>query len=175
MPGLPLEFGLGFYSMQSTYMRPATHTALYQEAAREARLAEDLGFDVFWMGEHHHAYDGYCPSLIPAATFLAASTRRIRLATGVLLLPHHGAERIAEATAAFQSVAPGRLRLAMGIGYWRDEFEAQGLTPGRAARLLDEAFGRFTVGDLRHRVGATEIWSGQNSDAGIRRAGRHGL
>jgi alkanesulfonate monooxygenase SsuD/methylene tetrahydromethanopterin reductase-like flavin-dependent oxidoreductase (luciferase family) len=113
--------------------------------------------------------------LIPAATFLAASTRRIRLATGVLLLPHHGAERVAEASAAFQSIAPGRLRLAMGIGYWRDEFEAQGLTQARAAQVLDEAFTRLTVGDLRARIGATEVWSGQTSDAGMRRAGRHGL
>jgi hypothetical protein len=31
-------------------MRPRRHSYIYEEAAREARLAEDLGVDVFWMG-----------------------------------------------------------------------------------------------------------------------------
>src|SRR5438045_8180173 len=102
----PLEMGVGFYSMQSSYMRPRRHSFLYEEAADEARLAEELGFDVFWMGEHHHAYDGYCPSLLPAASYIAAATARIMLATGVLVIPHHRAERVAEASAAFNAVAP---------------------------------------------------------------------
>ena len=90
----PLEMGVGFYSMQSSYMRPRRHSYVYDEAAREARLAEELGFDVFWMGEHHHAYDGYCPSLMPAAAFLAAQTSRIIVATGVLIVPsRRGAHR----------------------------------------------------------------------------------
>jgi len=63
----PLEIGLGFYSMQSAYMRPRRHSFLYDEAADEARMAEDLGFDVFWMGEHLHAYDGTAPRSSPRA------------------------------------------------------------------------------------------------------------
>jgi alkanesulfonate monooxygenase SsuD/methylene tetrahydromethanopterin reductase-like flavin-dependent oxidoreductase (luciferase family) len=167
--------GVGFYSMQSTYMRPRRLSFVYEEAARETQLAEDLGFDVLWMGEHHHAYDSYCPSLIAAGAFLAGSTSRIVLAAGVLIVPHHRAERIAEASAAFQSMTPGRLRLAIGIGYWIDEFDASGLPLSSRARLLDGTLDRLTVGDLRRRMGATELWSAQNSAAGIARAARRGL
>jgi alkanesulfonate monooxygenase SsuD/methylene tetrahydromethanopterin reductase-like flavin-dependent oxidoreductase (luciferase family) len=171
----PVEMGVGFYSMQSTYMRPRRLSYVYEEAARETRLAEDLGFDVLWMGEHHHAYDSYCPSLIAAGAFLAASTSRIVLAAGVLVVPHHRAERIAEASAAFQSMTPGRLRLAIGIGYWIDEFSASGVRLPSRARLLDDTLDRLTTGDLRPRMGATELWSGQTGAAGIARAARRGL
>jgi alkanesulfonate monooxygenase SsuD/methylene tetrahydromethanopterin reductase-like flavin-dependent oxidoreductase (luciferase family) len=171
----PLEIGLGFYSMQSAYMRPRRHSFLYEEAAAEARLAEELGFDVFWMGEHHHAYDGYCPSLLAAGTYLAAATSRITLATGVLIAPHHRAPRIAEASAAFDSVAPGRLRIAFGIGYWVDEYGASGMDMRTRSRALEEDLGRLLDGDLAARKGATQLWSGQNSPSGIERAAANGL
>jgi alkanesulfonate monooxygenase SsuD/methylene tetrahydromethanopterin reductase-like flavin-dependent oxidoreductase (luciferase family) len=171
----PLEIGVGFYSMQSSYMRPRRHSFLYEEAAAEARLAEDLGFDVFWMGEHHHAYDGYCPSLMAAAAYLAAATSRITLATGVLVVPHHRAPRVAEAAAAVNSIARGRLRIAVGIGYWVDEFTASGMDMGLRTKALDEDLHRLLHGDLASQLAPSELWSGQNSPAGIRRAARNGL
>jgi alkanesulfonate monooxygenase SsuD/methylene tetrahydromethanopterin reductase-like flavin-dependent oxidoreductase (luciferase family) len=170
----PLEMGIGFYSMQSAYMRPRRHSWIYEEAAREARLAEELGFDVFWMGEHHHAYDGYCPSLLPAAAFLAAHTARIVLATGVLIVPHHGARRIAEGCAAIQSVAPGRFRLGVGIGYWKDEFEAAGINLRTRHRLLETALEELVNGDQRERFGATDLWFGVGAPKALRRAARYG-
>jgi alkanesulfonate monooxygenase SsuD/methylene tetrahydromethanopterin reductase-like flavin-dependent oxidoreductase (luciferase family) len=171
----PLEMGVGFYSMQSSYMRPRRHSFLYEEAADEALFAEDLGFDVFWMGEHHHAYDGYCPSLLAAGSYLAAGTHRITIATGVLVVPHHRALRIAEAAAAVNAIARGRLRIAVGIGYWVDEFAASGMDMAVRTKLLDEDLQRLLEGDLVSRVGPAELWSGQNSPAGIRRAARNGL
>jgi len=170
----PLEMGVGFYSMQSAYMRPHRHSYLYEEAAREARLAEALGFDAFWMGEHHHAYDGYCPSLLPAAAFLAAQTSRIILATGVLIVPHHGAARIAEASAAIQSIAPGRFRLGVGIGYWKDEFDAAGTNLRTRHKLLEAALEQLVNGDLRDRFGATDLWFGVGAPKALRRAARYG-
>jgi alkanesulfonate monooxygenase SsuD/methylene tetrahydromethanopterin reductase-like flavin-dependent oxidoreductase (luciferase family) len=170
----PLEMGIGFYSMQSAYMRPRRHSYLYEEAAYEARLAEELGFDVFWMGEHHHAYDGYCPSLLPAAAFLAAKTSRIVLATGVLIVPHHGAHRIAEASAAIQSVAPGRFRLGVGIGYWKDEFDASGINMRTRHKLLDTTLEQLVNGDLQSRFGATDLWFGVGAPKALLRAARYG-
>ncbi len=170
----PLEMGVGFYSMQSAYMRPRRHSYVYEEAAREARLAEELGFDVFWMGEHHHAYDGYCPSLLPAAAFLAAQTSHIILATGVLIVPHHGAARIAEGSAAIQSIAPGRFRLGVGIGYWKDEFDAAGIDMRTRHKLLDAALEQLVNGDQRDRFGAADLWFGVGAPKALRRAARYG-
>src|SRR5260221_9755112 len=108
-----LEFGLGTWSMQSPYMHPRRHGYTYEAAARQARFAEQAGFDSVWMAEHHATYDGYCPSPIAAAAYLLAATTRIKVCAGVILLPLHSAHRVAEGCAAVQSTSPNRLRLAM--------------------------------------------------------------
>src|ERR1700712_585250 len=113
--------------MQSTYMRPRTHGALYRETLREARLAESLGYDSFFMGEHHFAYDGYCPSLVAAASRLLAGTSTLKVGTGILLLPLHDPERIAEGVAAINDFAPGRFRLGVAGGWREVEYLASGL------------------------------------------------
>jgi len=61
--------------MQSTYMRPRSHTGLY-----EAQLAESLGFGSFWMGEHHFAYDGLLPYSSPQRRGSSQRPRRSRSA-----------------------------------------------------------------------------------------------
>jgi alkanesulfonate monooxygenase SsuD/methylene tetrahydromethanopterin reductase-like flavin-dependent oxidoreductase (luciferase family) len=169
-----LEFGFGVYTLESTHTRPRANSRVIAEAVREARMAEDLGFDSLWMGEHHHTYSGYNPSPIVAAAYMAAATRQIVLAPSVYVLNHHGALRTSEAAAAFDKLAPGRLRLAFGMGYWEDEFAATATTSA-------DAFGRFkgaldlVTGPFRERMGSTALWSGQMSDAGLRRAGRYSL
>lgn len=170
----PLEIGVGFWSMQSTYLRPRPPASLYREAAAEARRAEELGFDALWMGEHHLSYDGYCPSLLPAAAAFFTATDRIKVGTGVLVLPFHPAERVAEGCAALQSIAPGRLRTAMGIGYRDVEFAAAGLKVRQRARLMDDRLDRLLSSPLRDRFGETELWFGTGNTAGVTRAARHG-
>ena len=83
---MSLVVGVNSWSMQSTYMRPRSHRELYREALREAQLAESLGFESFWMGEHHFAYDGYSPSLMVAASRLLAGTSTLKVGSGIMLL-----------------------------------------------------------------------------------------
>ena len=172
--GPPLENGVGFWSMQSTYMRPRPLAFLYREAVAEARRAEELGFDTVWIGEHHLSYDGYCPSLLPAAAGFLTATNHITVGTGVLVLPFHPAERVAEGCAALQAIAPGRLRTAMGIGYREIEFAAAGLEVRHRARLTDDRLGQLLNPPLRERFGATDLWFGTGTAAGVTRAARHG-
>lgn len=169
----PLEIGVGFWSMQSTYMRPRPPAQLYREAAAEARRAEDLGFDAVWMGEHHLSYDGYCPSLLPAAAGFLAATSRVIVGTGVLVLPFHPARRVAEGCAALQALGPGRVRTAMGVGYRDVEFAAAGLDVRSRGRLMDERLAELLAPPLSERFGATELWFGTGNEAGVTRAARH--
>jgi len=162
------------WNMQSTYMRPRPAAALYREAAAEARLAEDLGFDAVWTAEHHLSYDGYCPSPLAAAATLLAATRRVKVGVGVLVLPFHPAERVAEGCAALESIAPGRSRVAVGIGYRELEFAAAGLRVADRAPLTDERLDALITPPLADRLGGTEVWVGAGSLPGIHRAARTG-
>lgn len=170
----PLEIGLGFWSMQSTYMRPIPRSRVYDEAGKEAQLVEELGFDTLWLGEHHMSYDGYCPSLFPAAAGLLSATSTLRIASGVLVLPLHPAPRVAEGCAALNSLAPGRFRLAVGIGYRPVEFAAAGVALSDRAALTDERLKHLRGPDLAERTGPTDLWVGTGVSGGVARAGRFG-
>ena len=168
-----LEVGLGVWGMTAPYARPASLSRVYREAVRHAQLADRLGFDSMWMGEHRVSYSGTCPSLLMAAAHLTSVTERIALGPGVLLLPLHESERVAQACAAVQSIAPGRLKLGIGLGYREAEFAAAGTdVKQRLPRFkahLDDLVGRYA--DL---MGSTEIWFAGDADVAGRRAGRYG-
>ena len=118
------------------------------------RTAERCGFATLWAGEHvvmvdrpdsvyPYADDGRIavPSdadwLDPLAlfAFLAATTSRIRLATGVLLLPEHNPLIVAKHAASVDVLSGGRLTLGVGIGWSAEEYAALGVPfRGREAR-----------------------------------------
>jgi alkanesulfonate monooxygenase SsuD/methylene tetrahydromethanopterin reductase-like flavin-dependent oxidoreductase (luciferase family) len=161
--------------MQSTYMRPRPHAHMYQEVLRDAQLVESLGFDSFWMGEHHFVYDGYCPSLLVAASGILAVTSRIQVGSAIMLLPLHDPERIAEAAAAIASFAPGRLRLGVAGGWREVEYNALGLELSDRPRIVDEYLTALVDGDYADRLGNVELAMGGGANAALRRAGRFGL
>jgi probable F420-dependent oxidoreductase len=122
-----------------------------------ARAAEDAGFATLWAGEHvvmvdagasryPYADDGriavpagadWLDPLI-ALSFAAAATTRIRLATGVLLLPEHPPVVVAKQAASLDVLSGGRFTLGVGIGWSREEFDALGVPfAHRAARTVE--------------------------------------
>ena len=175
MGRVTLVVGVNSWSMQSTYMRPRSHASMYREALREAQLAESLGFESFWMGEHHFAYDGYSPSLMVAASRLLAATTTLKVGSGIMLLPLHTPERVAEGAAAVNSFAAGRLRLGVATGWREVEYLGSGYRLKDKARLMEEALERLVDGDLADRFGPTELYMGGGSPAAIRRGGRFGI
>ena len=82
-----MRFGVGLFSLQSTAMQPAHWAGAYREMREYATLMEELGYDELWLSEHHFYYDGYCPALLPAAASVLSVTERLRVGTGMLLLP----------------------------------------------------------------------------------------
>ena len=121
------------------------------------RVAERCGFATLWAGEHvvmvdrpdsvyPYSDDGRIavPSdtdwLDPLAVlaFLAATTTRIRLATGVLLLPEHNPLIVAKQAATLDVLSKGRFVLGVGIGWSAGEFAALGVPfAGRGERTRE--------------------------------------
>jgi len=115
--------------------------AAYVRLAGE--LAESTGFDSIWAAEHvvlfddygsqyPYAGDGKIPiggdsgMLEPFSTlgFLAAVTERIRLGTGICLVPQRNPVYTAKAAANVDWLSGGRLDLGVGVGWLAEEFAA---------------------------------------------------
>lgn len=134
-----MDFGLGLWGMQATRIRPRHHVSLYQEMIEDCQYAEELGFDSLWLTEHHFWYDGYCPSLLVGMAALAGATKKIRIASGVVLLPMHDPVRVAEQAATVDQLSGGRVILGFANGYRDVEFDGFGLRRrDRGARLTEQ-------------------------------------
>jgi len=116
----------------------APRTDLYAAALDQVAWADELGFDVVGLGEHHSAADGYNPSSLILASAMAARTRSIKLRTSVLLAPLYDFAKLAEDAAVTQTLSNGRLLLGLGAGYRPSEFETFGRKLEDRWRLMGE-------------------------------------
>lgn len=117
-----IRFGL-WYDFRNPPQWRQPYERLYGEIIDQVAWAETLGFDDVWLSEHHFIDDGYSPALMPIAAAIAARTSRIRIATGVVLLPFHNPVRLAEDAATVDVISGGRFELGVGVGYKVEEFE----------------------------------------------------
>src|SRR5258708_36750757 len=105
-----VRFGLWYdFRNPSQWRQPSDR--LYGEILDQIAWAENNGFDDVWLSEHHFIEDGYLPSILPVAAAIAARTTRIRIVSGVLLVPCHNPERLAEDIATVDVISAVRLRL----------------------------------------------------------------
>jgi probable F420-dependent oxidoreductase len=119
-------------------------------------IVEEIGFDSLWVPEHvvffadydsryPYSGDGRLPgeprSLLDpfsALTFVAATTQRIKLCTGVCLVPQRNPVYCAKQVADLDYLSNGRFEFGIGIGWLKEEFEALGVPwQGRAKRLTE--------------------------------------
>src|SRR5438477_12834599 len=117
-------------------------------AIRVAVAAEDSGFESVWTGEHvaMPVRDNPVPtppetpfldSLVALAN-VAAHTRRLRLGTGILVLPHHNPVLLAKALTTLDLVSGGRLIAGFAGGYVEAEFRALGVSFKDRGAITDE-------------------------------------
>jgi alkanesulfonate monooxygenase len=107
-----------------------------------ARETESLGFDSLWVTDHLlRALRFYqAPWLEPltALTFVAAVTKRVRLGTGILILPLRDPVLLAKELCTLQDLSGGRFILGAGTGWSENEFAAVGRSKRDRGRLTDE-------------------------------------
>src|ERR1700736_6408885 len=126
--------------------------------AHLAKTAEERGFESIWTVEHvviPHNYQTpypYSPSgKIPGGedvaipdpplplAYAAALTSRIRLATGILILPQRHPLYVAKEVATLDVLSRGRVILGVGSGWLKEEFDALGLDFHQRGARTDEA------------------------------------
>jgi probable F420-dependent oxidoreductase len=117
--------------------------------ARVARAAEAAGFESLWAGEHVVLPDPQVPPSpmapqeraldpIVALTYAAAQTERLRLGTGIIILPQRNPLVLAKELASLDVLSVGRLIFGVGVGYLEPEFQALGIPMADRARRTIE-------------------------------------
>jgi len=179
-----------------------------------AQLAEELGFESLWAVEHVVVPSGYqseypyspngrmpggedlaLPDPLIWLSFVAGVTTRIRLGTGILVLPQRNPLVLAKELATLDALSRGRMELGVGVGWLREEFEALGVPFEKRGARTDEYIdvlrrvwtepetsydGEFTrFAPVKSypkpaREGGIPIHIGGHSEASARRAGRLG-
>jgi probable F420-dependent oxidoreductase len=127
-------------------------------AGELARTAEHLGFAALWVPEHvivpmhiesryPYTADGTFPrgaQMVDAPdpfvwlSYVAAATDRIRLGTGVLVLPQRDPFVVAKQVASLDLLSGGRLELGIGVGWMAEEFDVLGASFEDRGRRTDE-------------------------------------
>ncbi len=199
-----MKFGIAFAN-SGAFSNPALIGHL-------ATTAERCGFESLWTVEHvaipvnHMPYpgskDGQMPGgdnvaipdpLIPLA-YVAAITKTIKLATGILILPQRHPIYTAKEVATLDLLSGGRVMLGIGSGWMKEEFEALGINFHNRGAMTDEAIRamralwkegissfdgkHFKFGPLHSNPKPVRnnvpIHVGGHSPAAARRAGRYG-
>ncbi|HVP31200.1 MAG TPA: LLM class F420-dependent oxidoreductase [Myxococcota bacterium] len=133
-----MKFGLMFANV-GPFAQP-------EGLAHLARTAEDAGFESIWTVEHvvvpvgyRSAYpyspsgrmpgpeDSPIPDPVLPLAYVAALTTRLRLGTGVMILPQRHPAYVAKEAATLDVLSKGRALLGVGIGWLREEFETLGV------------------------------------------------
>jgi luciferase family oxidoreductase group 1 len=129
--------------------------AAIRDSLTLARDCDTLGYERFWVSEHHNAASivGTAPEILVAA--IAATTQRIRVGSAGVMLPHYSALKVAEQFRVLESIAPGRIDLGVGRAPGSDGLTAQALNPHADV----ENFPR-QVQELQHWVSGTPLPDG---------------
>ncbi|MEX2292621.1 MAG: LLM class flavin-dependent oxidoreductase [Acidimicrobiales bacterium] len=163
----------------------------YAAALDMAAWADERGFALVSLSEHHGSPDGYLPSPLPMAAAIAARTKNIAIYVAAMVASFHDPLRLAEDAAVVDLVARGRMRLVIANGYVTDEFamfdvplSERGRRTTETVITLQQAWsgepfefrGRTVqVTPAPFTTGGPELVLGGSSDAAARRAARMGV
>ena len=200
------------FGIMAPYMMAPVEDGAY--AASFGQLAEEMGFESVWAVDHvvmcpdyrsRYPYDAsgrspfhedvVQPDPLIWLAYVAAATRKLRLATGILILPQRNPVVLAKTLASLDRLSGGRMLLGVGVGWVREEAEAVGTRFSDRGRRTDEYIEAMRAlwrsprssfaGETIHfddvvsqpkpaQPGGVPIHIGGHSVAAARRAGRFG-
>ncbi len=116
-----------------------TDEQVWDEEMRIAEIAADSGFNCLWAVEHHFRDYSFCPDNLQLMAYLTARHPDIDVGTAAVILPWQDPLRVAERAAVVDHLSGGRLRLGVGRGLARREFEGFRTTMTESRSRFDEA------------------------------------
>ena len=116
-----------------------TQEQALKEAMEQIELADQLGIDEVWLGEHRFSRHGLLSGIWTFLGQVAARTKHIRIGTAVIVLPLHNPILVAEEAAMLDVMSGGRLDFGIGAGYQRQEFEGIGVDIHESRERFQEA------------------------------------
>ena len=177
---------------QSTASKGRTEDTAIRETLDLARHCDALGYHRYWVSEHHNTGNivGTAPEILMAA--IGATTRKIRVGSAGVMLPHYSSLKVAEQFRVLEAIAPGRIDLGLGRAPGSDQRTAYALNPAtnNAEDFPQQVYelqawvsgapldSRHPFHMLKaHPLGPTspEIWILGSSDYGARLAAHFGL
>jgi len=193
-----LEFGIDTFGditvSANGALKPAAQ--VLREVIDQAVLADQVGIDVFGVGEHHRRdFAISAPEVVLAA--IAARTSRMVLGSAVTVLSTDDPVRVFQRFSTVNAISSGRAEVILGRGSFTESYPLFGFDLSRYDELFEDRLGLFVQilkggavtwkGTTRTPIAATEIhppietgtlktWVGVGgSPDSVRRAARHGL
>lgn len=106
-----------------------------------AQLTERLGYERYWIAEHHATKSLASPAPEIMITRVAAATERIRVGSGAVLLPYYAPMKVAEVFTVMHTLFPDRIDLGLGRAPGSGGLEAYALRRDRGERQLGDDIG----------------------------------
>ncbi|HWI86688.1 MAG TPA: LLM class flavin-dependent oxidoreductase [Sphingomonas sp.] len=123
---------------QSPIAAGSTATQALHNTIDLARTADALGYHRYWLAEHHasRSLAGVAPEALIGPVALA--TKRMRIGSGGIMLPHYSPFKVAEMFAMLAALAPGRIDLGLGRAPGSDQRTAFALQRDRSRRMISD-------------------------------------
>ena len=99
----------------------------FEKTKALAQLADDLGYNRFWLAEHHNMAHVASTATIVLIGYIASQTKNIRVGSGGIMLPNHAPLIVAEQFGTLEILYPNRIDLGLGRAPGTDGMTAQAI------------------------------------------------
>jgi probable F420-dependent oxidoreductase len=137
MAGLSNTFGIAMRNFTAFPQLPDA-----QELVEYGVRMEELGFDSLWVWDHILlGVEPHFPIIdsLSLLTAVGARTKRIKLGTGILVLPLRNPVLLAKQLSSMDLLTQGRLLLGMASGWYKREFDSVGVPFEKRGKIMDES------------------------------------
>jgi hypothetical protein len=116
----------------ATVGQGVSHEKVFEDSVKLAQNAEKLGYNRFWLAEHHNMVSIASSATTVLMGHIAGNTTSIKVGSGGIMLPNHSSLLIAEQFGTLAHLYPGRIDMGLGRAPGTDQATAYAIRPDRA-------------------------------------------